>query len=229
MFDIFAPILNEIKNSSNVEFYSIDFYYNYTEKLKKLSGYQNGKHFLPKYYSKSLEEFVRSVSLKDIEVSLHEISDKLRASLELGVNDFHYEVNSADGGLFETPGMTFNLQCKPDVNNLNEVIFTAHLALLANKIAQTKNSYMAFPFHFQYASVILPSSIDLKNFIGQLENFYKGQSSDISYYYDPSIQYLEITSKSSNKRILLYSDHFEVFFSDEYTIADFLENFLFKF
>jgi hypothetical protein len=222
MLDIISPLLNDLKNDIKAASSSIEFYYKYAEKLKKLSGYQSGKHFLPKYYSKSLEEFARNVSLKDIETSMREICDKLRVILNLGVNDFQYEVNSADGGLFESPGLTFEIQCSPDKDNINEVIFTSRLAVVVSQAGRLQNAFGAFPFSFSYACVNLPSGIDLKDFIAQLEAYDEKTPSDISYYYDPAVQYLDITSRSSGRRIVMYCDHFEVYFSDDYTVFDLL-------
>jgi len=205
--------------------HTVEFYHSWSEKIKKLPGYQSGKHFLPKYYSKSLEEFVRNIAVGDIETSMREITDRLREILKPGVNEFQYEVSPAGGGVFEAPGLTFDLQCGANQDNLNEAVFTARLALTLPHPKITEEIFSAFPFSFTHAAVNLPTGINLKDFIAQLENHHKQNPSDIQFYYDPNIQYLELRSPASGKQIVLYSDHFEVFFSDDFQIMDLLKIF----
>lgn len=222
MYNFIFPLIKHKHSATNTCI--VEFYQMRVEKLKKLSGYQTGRHFLPKYYSKSLEEFARNIACNDIEENMREICDRLRVVLKPGVNDFQYHVSAAEGGIFEMKDIRFDLTCKPDQENINEVVFTSRFSLDFPNTLPLQEIFEAFPFHFSHAKVNLPQSIELKSFIEQLENYNAENQFDFQYYYDPSINFLQITSISHDRKIIMYGDHFEVFFSNDFTIQDFLKN-----
>lgn len=219
MMDIVSPFLHAI----DIESGYVDFYYSSREKLKKLSGYQSGKHFLPKYYSKSLEDFVANISKTEIESVMSGICDRLRELMKLGVHDYHYEVNSTEGGFFESGHLSFHLNCKPDEENLAEVVFMYRMTVGRQMMPGLSGLMQAFPFEFSYARISFPAIMDLKQFIHQLELFSERTAMEMQYYYDPGVQYLEVSNRSTGKIMMIYPDHMDIYFSGSYTIDDFLE------
>ena len=219
MIDQISPLTGNWATNTQ----TIEFYYSYSEKLKKLSGYQNGKHFIPKYHSKSLDEFVGNISRDDIDSAMIEICDHLRHILELGVNDYYFDVSSSDGGLFESNGIGLYINCKPDPENLTDVIFTNRLELSTEKMQYLEKIIAVLPFHYTFARLTLASGIVLKDFISQVETYCKNNSPDIVYYYDPAAQFLEISSQVTGKCMIITSSHIDIYFTETYTILNFLE------
>jgi hypothetical protein len=202
----------------------IEFHYSYGEKIKKLSGFQSGRHFLPKYYSKSLEDFISNISLKEIEEQMVEITDRLRANLNLGISDFSYDVNANDGGLFECPLLTLQIKCIPDQENLNEVIHYTTLFLKTLNLEEANKIFVSFAHPFTFARINLSSSWNLKEFISHLEIFNDKNPGTCSYYYNPSIQYLEINFTVPRRKLILSDNNMDVYFSESFSISDFLES-----
>ncbi|MDH4200495.1 MAG: hypothetical protein OEV66_08965 [Spirochaetia bacterium] len=216
-------LISSLMNLANPDLQSIEFHYSYKEKLKKLSGFQSGRHFLPKYHSKSLEDFVSGISLKDIEDQMLDVTDKLRGNLNLGVNDFTYDVSKSGGGLFECACLTLSIQCAPDPENLNEATHQTKLFLKKEGISRADKIFAAFSHSFAFARIYFAEALNLKEFIYQLEVFIKKETENCSYYYDPAIQYLEILFKISNKKIIMRQDHMDIYFTGDFSISDFIK------
>jgi hypothetical protein len=205
---------------------TVEFVYTQKEKIKKLSGYQSDRHFLPKYYSKSLVSFVNNISVKDIEDNLSPVAESLRDILGLKINDYSYSVNQSDGGSFDCGQFNLSMFYIPDENNLTEVTFNVNLTL--KNIFTEKNDliFQSIPYYFQYVKFDLNPEFSLKNFIEQYEEFFIDKENHVMSHYDLNATKFELDFERTGKKIVLGENEIKIFFSSRFSVYDFLNNYI---
>jgi len=95
-------------------------------RLKDLSGYVSGSHFIPKVFTSSVEKFISKISEEEIVDHLEKTGVALRNTLELKSIDFESSVE--DGvGIFECSLLKYEYCAKPDKEDLSKVVFFSTL------------------------------------------------------------------------------------------------------
>lgn len=242
MTDLFWDNVSSFTQSGSQE---IELIYTSRQKLKKLGGFEKSRHFLPKYYSKALEDFVADIAFEDIRRYCVEIIDPLRDYLELGIEDYVFEVDGTNGAWFKSKELTFQLNCRPDPDKLDEAIFTHTLKLeepalkagpeMEDRIDHLEKIMSAFPYSFNKAVLFLSAGLNLEDFIAALERHFgvhskkaetagdplNGHQKKKFYYYDPEANFLEMEFSEPPVKVKLWPDKMEVYFSASFGVLDF--------
>ena len=197
------------------------FYSTQDCRLKDLSGYVSGSHFIPKMLTTSVENFVSKVSQQEIDENLETTGGLLRSSLNLKSVD--YESFVSDGmGVFECSFLKYEYYVKPNEQDLSKVIFfSAIIPLEWDVFVQEfpKICDLLYPIPDR-AVVELDKPINIPQFIHLLEE--QGNDNVSDFQYDTQKNNVHLSMKSPPLQMHVTEDNVEFLFTENNSLQEFL-------
>lgn len=178
MTDTAENVLRILKSQVVCDYYLCS---SYKRKVKSLSGFIQGMHFLPKNYNSAATRFVERIATDDIHKEGSAVSLRLRESLELKSVDYFYE-ESEGNVIFECKYFQYRLTAQVNPENLSEAVFLETITpatFFSQKANQVLNCLLQprYDAHLQFKR-----TLDIEEVIEFIEQNYDNPDA-LSYEY----------------------------------------------
>jgi len=199
------------------------FRVDYRQKLKKLKGFDPSRHFVPTFYSSSVEQFVLKAAFQEIKDHFEDQVEMLRGALSLKLDQYSFYLEQGEIAVFETENLLYRYGACPVKDDLDEVFFRGELHL-KNLSYAVESSEQLSPFlsRFEYFSLEPVNPVAVGDFIRAFEAAVSGGSLGISY--NNGADYAVITGSEPERKMEICSDEIRNYFTPDYTWRDCLND-----
>ncbi len=191
-------------------------------KVKSLSGFNKEVHFIPKFWSNSVERFIQNAGEKDFKESCDMYADAVRHLLSLKVSDYEY---SLDGGrfVFKSDSCEIEAHVFADRSDLNyyfhEIRFMPR-NFLQHEIVEELLYVLGGFYELEF---LFTETIDVRNAIAAIE---KNEAvSGVAISYPADAEFATLCFSDSERLIRLYPDRGKVKFGSSTDLHLFLAGF----
>jgi hypothetical protein len=179
--------------------------------VKRLSGFKQGSHVIPKYHTSAVDSFISNISKEEIEEHMDEVATSLRKLLKLKKDDFSFTMEKGSAE-FKCPYFTYYYDVKIDEDDLSQAKFIATLVPHhVNKLIEVSEDLdSCFPDWFDFLLYTLRGNIDVPELIGKIDEI--GEVPGYDYKYNNKCSVLELRNKTLNRTIIIKEDEIEIHF-----------------